>query len=137
MCGRYVAPEESAIERAFQVGRRNSNPFPRKFNVFPTDTVAMVRASRESEGVEIAHARWGLVPHWWKDAKLPNRPNHIARVEEAAGKPTWRDALKRSRCLIPAEGWYEWQELERMDPRTGEILKAKQPHYVKIGRAHV
>jgi putative SOS response-associated peptidase YedK len=131
MCGRYVSPDEAALERALHVGRRNGNPFARKFNVFPTDTVALVLAAREAQGLEALHARWGLVPHWWKEAKLPARPNHIARVEEASGKPTWRDAWRRARCLIPAEGWYEWQQLERIDAATGEVAKLKQPHYVR------
>ena len=44
-----------------------------------------------------------------------------ARVEEAAGKPMWRDAWSRARCLIPAEGWYEWQAVERVDPAKFEV----------------
>jgi putative SOS response-associated peptidase YedK len=131
MCGRYVSPEDAAIERAFHVGRSNGNPFPRKFNVFPTDTVPMLRPAREAGGLELARARWGLVPHWWKEGKPPSRPNHIARLEEVADKPTWRDAWRRARCLIPAEGWYEWQAMERTDPATGEISSIKQPHYVR------
>jgi putative SOS response-associated peptidase YedK len=131
MCGRYVSPEDAAIERAFDVGRSNGNPFPRKFNVFPTDTVPFLRSRRDVPGMVLSAARWGLVPHWWKDAKLPARPNHIARLEEVAEKPTWRDAWRRARCLIPAEGWYEWQEIGRIDPSTGEISKAKQPHFVR------
>jgi putative SOS response-associated peptidase YedK len=130
VCGRYVSPEESAIERAFHIGRSNSNPFPRKYNVFPTDTVPVLRRDRDGE-LGIAQVRWGLVPYWWKDEKLPARPNHIARVEEAADRPTWRDVWRRSRCLVPAEGWYEWQELEYVDARTGEIRRVKQPHFVK------
>ena len=49
----------------------------------------------------------------------------------AAAKPMWRDAWARSRCLVPAEGWYEWQALERVDPATGEIRKAKEPHFIR------
>ncbi|TMG73148.1 MAG: SOS response-associated peptidase [Betaproteobacteria bacterium] len=52
-------------------------------------------------------------------------------MEEAAGKPMWRDAWSRARCLIPAEGWYEWQAVERVDPATGEIKRAKQPHFIR------
>jgi putative SOS response-associated peptidase YedK len=130
MCGRYVSPEEAAIERAFHLGRRSGNPFKRKFNVFPTDTVPFLRLPANSDELELAAGRWGLVPHWWKDAKLP-RTNHMARLEEAAGKPMWRDAWARTRCLIPAEGWYEWQEVERTDPATGEIRRARQPYFVR------
>lgn len=53
-----------------------------------------------------------------------------ARSKEAAGKPMWRQAYRNSRCLMPAEGWYEWQEVERVDTQTGGILKVKQPHFI-------
>jgi len=131
MCGRYVSPEEAAIERAFHLGRTNSpNPFVRRFNVYPTDTIPFVRRLSDSEELELAAGRWGFVPHWWKDAKPP-RLSHIARVEEAAEKPMWRDAWAGARCLVPAEGWYEWQAVERADPATGEIKPAKQPHFIR------
>jgi putative SOS response-associated peptidase YedK len=131
MCGRFVSPEEAAIERAFHLGRRSSpNPFVRRFNVYPTDTIPFVRRLADSEELELAAGRWGFVPHWWKGAKPP-RLSHIARVEEAAEKPMWRDAWSGARCLVPAEGWYEWQAVERTDPATGEIKTAKQPHFIR------
>src|SRR6266850_3885151 len=128
MCGRFVSPEEATIERYWHLGRRN-NPFARRFNVFPTDTIHFLRLPSSSDELELAAGRWGLVPHWWKEAKPP-KTTFNARLEEAAGKPMWRDAWARSRCLIPAEGWYEWQALERVDPATGEIRKAKEPHFI-------
>ena len=130
MCGRFVSPEEATIERYWHLGRRNNpNPFARRFNVFPTDTIPFLRLPSSSDELELAAGRWGLVPHWWKEAKPP-KTTFNARLEEAAGKPMWRDAWARSRCLIPAEGWYEWQALERVDPATGEIRKAKEPHFI-------
>ena len=133
MCGRYVSPEEAAIARAFRLAAR-ANPLPRRFNVCPTDTVPFVIQTKkrriDTGEPEIASGRWGLVPHWWKDAKPP-RASFNARVEEAASKPMWRDALARSRCLVPAEGWYEWGAAERTDPATGEIVAAKQPRYIR------
>jgi putative SOS response-associated peptidase YedK len=114
MCGRYVSPDEAAIEREWRVGRRNSNPFPRRFNVSPTATVPIQRMSGRSREVELAAARWGFVPLWWKEARPP-RTSFNARLEAAASKPMWRDAFRRARCLVPAEGWYEWQERERVD----------------------
>jgi len=92
MCGRFVSPDEAAIERAFRLGRRERpSPLARRYNVFPTDTIAFLRLPSDAEELELAAGRWGFVPHWWKDAKPP-RLSHIARVEEAAGKPMWRDA---------------------------------------------
>ena len=131
MCGRFVSPEERALERAFELGRRdNPNPFARRFNVFPTDTIPFLRVPSNSDRLELASGRWGMVPHWWKEAKPP-KTSFNARLEEAAGKPMWRDAWSRARCLVPAEGWYEWQAVERVDPSTGEIRPGKQPYFIR------
>jgi putative SOS response-associated peptidase YedK len=129
MCGRYVSPDEAAIEREWHIGRQNSNPFPRRFNVAPTTQVPILRISRESGELELTLARWGLVPHWWKEAKLPTFSIN-ARAEEVATKPMWRDSMRTARCLVPAEGWYEWQESERVDSSTGEVKRIKQPHFI-------
>lgn len=131
MCGRFVSPEERALERAFDLGRRdNPNPFPRRFNVFPTDTIPFLRLPADSDRLELATGRWGMVPHWWKEAKPP-KTSFNARLEEAAEKPMWRDAWSRARCLVPAEGWYEWRAVERVDPSTGEIRPAKRPYFIR------
>jgi putative SOS response-associated peptidase YedK len=119
VCGRYVSPDIAAIERAWHVGRGNSNPFGRRFNVLPTTNIPIIRANAESGALELAEARWGLIPAWWKQDKPPSYSIN-ARAEEAAAKPMWRDAYRRSRCLIPAEGWYEWQK----------VGGAKQPHFI-------
>jgi putative SOS response-associated peptidase YedK len=130
MCGRYVHPDAAAIERAWQIGRNNSNPFDRRYNVLPTTSVPLLRIEPESGGLELTTARWGFIPHWWKDAKPP-RSTINARSEEAAGKPMWRHAYRRERCLIPAEGWYEWREMERVDRETGEVRRYKQPYFMR------
>lgn len=86
---------------------------------------------RGEDGVLALHgARWGLVPHWWKQPKPPALTFN-ARSEEAAAKPMWRQAYSHARCLMPAEGWYEWQEGERVDSETGEIQKLKQPYFIQ------
>jgi len=119
MCGRYVSPDIAAIERAWHVGRGNSNPFGRRFNVLPTTNIPIIRANAESGELELAEARWGLIPAWWKQDKPPSYSIN-ARAEEAAAKPMWRDAYRRARCLVPAEGWYEWKK----------VGAAKQPHFI-------
>jgi putative SOS response-associated peptidase YedK len=65
--------------------------------------------------------RWGLVPPWAEDQKIGNRLIN-ARAETAAGKPSFRAAFKRRRCLVPADGFYEWQKVGR----------AKQPYYIRL-----
>jgi putative SOS response-associated peptidase YedK len=129
MCGRYVSPDEGAMQRAWQVGRQSSNPFTRNFNVAPSTQVPLLRRDSEFGDLELTAARWGLIPVWWKEAKLPVHTIN-ARSAEAATKAMWRHPLRSARCLMPAEGWYEWQKVERVDPGTGEVKEAKQPHYI-------
>jgi putative SOS response-associated peptidase YedK len=94
--------------------------------------VQVLLRDRESLNFKLAEARWGFVPGWWKQPKPPSS-SHNARTEEAADKPMWRYSYTRARCLIPAVGWYEWQEVELPDPRTGEIKAANQPHFIRRG----
>ncbi|HVY05301.1 MAG TPA: SOS response-associated peptidase [Burkholderiales bacterium] len=131
MCGRYVSPEQAEIERFWHIGRHNNNPFQRRFNVSPTQIIPILRLDRETGEIELVNARWGLIPNWWKDAKPP-RTSHNARAEEAATKPMWKGPLSRSRCLVPAVGWYEWKTVEKPDPETGEIKTVKQPHFFHL-----
>jgi len=118
MCGRYVSPEQASIERAWQIRRSSGLDFVRRFNVQPTTDVPVLLL--EDGELALAAARWGLIPHWWKQDKPPTFTIN-ARLEEAAGKPMWRDPMRRTRCLLPAEGWYEWQEL----------AGGKQPHHIR------
>lgn len=131
MCGRYVSPEQAAIERAWHIGRDDGNAFGRRFNVQPTTSVPILLRDRDAELIRLTHARWGLIPHWWKQEKPP-KATFNARCEEAAVMPMWRQPLQESRCLVPAEGWYEWREVERVDPATGEVRKIKQPYFVRL-----
>jgi len=117
MCGRYVSPEQASIERAWQVRKSSGLSFPRRFNVQPTTDVPLLML--DAGELSLVAARWGLIPHWWEQDKPPTFTIN-ARLEEAAGKPMWRDPMRRTRCLLPAEGWYEWQEL----------AGGKQPHFI-------
>lgn len=106
MCGRYVvAFDPETLVAGFSVLR--VVPFPRRWNVAPTSTVPVVYETRDGERVAEA-MRWGLVPHWAQDpaigAKLCN-----ARSDGVLDKPSFRQAVRRRRCLLPASGFYEWQ----------------------------
>jgi putative SOS response-associated peptidase YedK len=130
MCGRYVSPEEAAIERFWELSNaQKRNPFAAMFNVSPTSQVPLLRVGES--GLELAMARWGLIPFWWKKPKPPGFTFNT-RIEETATKPMWRQVVNTSRCLVPAAGWYEWQEVEVTDPATGEIKKAKQPYFLHL-----
>ena len=130
MCGRYVSPDEAAIERFWKLSQaQRDNPLGRRFNLSPTAIVPMLRLG-ETGGLELVAARWGLIPFWWKEAKPP-RNTFNGRSEEAATKPMWRHPAAKARCLVPALGWYEWKEVERVNPTTGEVTKEKQPYFIQ------
>lgn len=128
MCGRYVSPADAAIERAFRVDRRSPSPFGARYNVAPTTLVPILRVA-EDGAWELLQARWGLIPRWWNKPRPPAL-SFNARSEEAFDKPMWRDALRHVRCLMPALGWYEWQE---RDAATGAALDERPPHYFHAG----
>lgn len=118
MCGRYVSPADWAIERFWHIGAHNSGRWVQSFNVAPTTNVPMVRMSDFGEP-EVIGARWGLIPPWWRQPKLPAF-SFNARSEEADQKPIWRKGLRKFRCIMPARGWYEWQDVQ------GD----KQPYFI-------
>ncbi len=127
MCGRYVSPRDAEIERLYHYDRRSPQPFEARYNVAPSTLVPVIYRAQEGATVLDA-ARWGLVPQWWKATQLPTRTLN-ARSEEAAHKPMWRYSFAHCRCLMLANGWYEWRKLERIDRGTGEVRTVKQPYY--------
>ncbi|TKJ30985.1 hypothetical protein A6V29_01855 [Blastococcus sp. CCUG 61487] len=132
MCGRYAAsrrPEDLALE--FEaVPAEGQAPLPADYNVAPTKDVHVVRwkKERDPEGAptgaghrELRVVRWGLVPSWAKDVSVGNRMLN-ARVESLTERPAFRKAAASRRCLVPADGWYEWAA--RLDGPT------KQPYFI-------
>ncbi len=118
MCGRFVQAHDSVFYAdAFHVETIRTDDLPVSYNVAPTDQVYAVA---EHDGVRILGSfRWGLIPWWAKDRKIGAR-NINARAETVADKPTFREPFAKRRCLIPADGFYEWQRLP----------KGKLPHYI-------
>ncbi|MGH8548358.1 MAG: SOS response-associated peptidase [Methylococcales bacterium] len=135
MCGRYVSPDEAAMERHWRIDHRTGNSFQHRYNVAPTTQVPVVRRSNDGD-LELCPARWGLIPPWWKQEKLPAMTFN-ARSEEASGKPMWRASYRQSRCLVPAAGWFEWQSRDELDESRGELRSIKQPHYIYCEREPV
>jgi putative SOS response-associated peptidase YedK len=134
MCGRYVStrsPQE--LTRIFDVVEWHpEETLEQNWNVAPTDEVYAVleRAARgEGEGTpvrrELRTPRWGLVPSWAKDPKIGSRMIN-ARVETVHDKPAFRRAFARRRCLLPADGFYEWEQVK--DEATGKVRK--QPYFI-------
>lgn len=105
MCSRYSMTSPHEAVRAY-FGYRNDEPFPPRYNIAPSQPVVIIRMANDG-GREMVLVRWGLIPPWVKDPRqfklLIN-----ARAESAADKPSFRGALRHKRCLVPADGFYEW-----------------------------
>jgi putative SOS response-associated peptidase YedK len=131
MCGRYVstrAPKD--LVDSFQVTRWNlEQVLPPSWNVAPTQDVWAITERLETDtGVlerELRPLRWGLVPSWAKDPKIGAKMIN-ARVETVAEKPAYRRAFAKRRCLLPADGFFEWQQV----PATKTSKAHKQPFYI-------
>jgi putative SOS response-associated peptidase YedK len=104
MCGRF-AQKSSAKKVSKQFKVEEVPPLVERFNVAPMQSVLAVREA--SDGREAAFLKWGLVPRWAKDPGIGNRLIN-ARSETVTEKPSFREAFKRRRCLVPMEGFYEF-----------------------------
>lgn len=107
MCGRYTlsVPAETIAEH---FGLEAVPDLAPRFNIAPTQAAPVVRWSPAAAAPALDFLRWGLVPAWAKDAAGAGRLIN-ARAETAADKPSFRVALRRRRCLVPADGFYEWR----------------------------
>ena len=108
MCGRYdnLIPRD-AYHRLFRPSRLPQSNFPPRYNVAPTDQIPIVRVDPRDGERELVMARWGLVPWWSKE--LPKAPHINARCETVHEKPLFREAFAKRRALVPATGFFEWQ----------------------------
>ena len=111
MCGRFdnlIARD--AYRGLFKAQRLPKSNFPLRYNVAPTDQIPIVRIDPRDGEREVVMARWGLIPFWMKEK--PKVPHINARAETVDKLPLFREAFAKRRCLIPATGFYEWQERE-------------------------
>lgn len=107
MCGRYrVARKKEVLAEVFDVEEEEVEWAPR-YNVAPGQDVAVIRQNPTQPTRSFSLMRWGLVPHWAPDAKVGYKMIN-ARAETVAEKPAFRELLQSRRCLIPADGFYEW-----------------------------
>ena len=117
MCGRFTLRAPASVV-AEQFAVFAMPPFTPRFNIAPTQPAPVVRMAPERELVAL---RWGLIPGWAKDPAIGSRLIN-ARAETVAEKPAFRAAFRRRRCLVVADGFYEWQ-------RRGT---AKQPYFIHL-----
>jgi putative SOS response-associated peptidase YedK len=121
MCGRYrLSRRKQLVEEYFDSAPWDDDWIPR-YNVAPTQAVPVIRQNPKEPIRELSLMKWGLVPHWAKDSSGAAGMIN-ARSETAATKPAFRDPLRFGRCLVPADGFYEWQ------PRGS----AKQPFCFEV-----
>ena len=111
VCGRFTLTATPA-EVAEHFGLDDVPEFAPRFNIAPTQQVATIRARADDGRPELAFCRWGLIPHWAKDPSIGQRMIN-ARAETIAEKPAFRQPFRRRRCLVAADGFYEWAPGER------------------------
>lgn len=120
MCGRYTL--SSPTDLLADLLELDSVPdLAPRYNIAPTQEAAVVRVTGETGARTLDLLRWGLIPFWSKDPGIGNRMIN-ARAETVGEKPAYRTSFKRKRCLVPADGFYEWQA-------TGG---PKQPFYFRF-----
>ena len=120
MCGRYTL--RARLNQLLQIyGAQSDVELEPRYNIAPTQDVAAVRATSDATARELVRLHWGLIPSWADDPKIGNRMIN-ARGETVAKKPSFRSAFKRRRCLVLADGFYEWR-------KEG---KTKQPYYIRM-----
>jgi len=119
MCGRFAfySPSEAAVAL---FGASTSIEVEPRYNIAPTQYVAAIRNADDKER-ELVMLRWGLVPFWAKDPSIGNRMIN-ARAETVAEKPAYRAAYRHRRCVVLADGFYEWS-------RDGDV---KTPHFISL-----
>ncbi|MCW2641586.1 MAG: hypothetical protein JWP76_3892 [Dactylosporangium sp.] len=121
MCGRYATTRSATdLSALFEASDETGDGLAADYNVAPTDAVPIVRRSRRVETPVLSMARWGLVPSWAKDTRGAARMIN-ARAETVATTRAYAPSFATRRCLVPADGWYEWV---RRSPRE------RQPYFM-------
>jgi len=118
MCGRYTLGREPDSLLDYFHLHGEVPVYHLSYNIAPSQTVPVIIQDGQQHRVCML-MRWGLVPHWARQADMHYKMIN-ARMETIAEKPAYRDAFKKARCLVPADGFYEWQQTEQ----------GKQPYYI-------
>ncbi len=119
MCGRFTLALPAETVQAF-LGLATRPQLAPRFNIAPTQPVAVARLQTATGDRILELVRWGLIPHWASDPTIGARLIN-ARAETLAQKPAFRSSFRQRRCLIPADGFYEWQK----------TAGGKQPYHIR------
>ena len=123
MCGRYsLTADLEELAGRFEFDG-DWDAFERRYNIAPTQEVLTVVGGEERRG---GYMRWGLIPHWAKDPKIGSRMIN-ARAETVAEKPSFRNALRRRRCLVLADGFYEWRRDGKTKTPMRIVMRSGEP----------
>lgn len=129
MCGRFTlrTPAADWLPMFHIAENEVSTSLAPRYNIAPTQMVAAIRMSKDDDQAansqnELVQLKWGLIPSWAKDATIGSRMIN-ARSETIAEKPSFRSAFKKKRCLIVADGFYEWKKIDS---------KTKQPYHIRM-----
>src|SRR4051794_3535440 len=107
MCGRFYDTYDLAeLKRSFEISGQSSPDYHIRYNIAPTQSALVIRETGDSRDMEMM--RWGLIPHWAKDAKIGGRMIN-ARAETVRVKPAFKHAYAARRLIVPASGFYEWK----------------------------
>ena len=139
MCGRYFRQsDKQEIAERYQARKVFQDPLAVDYNIAPTTFQPVIRLGRDTGEREMQLLRWGLVPHFASSLKeFKGATTCNARAESLATSATWREPLQRRRCLIPADGFYEWAA-KGAEPKSGASrLKSvargsKQPYAISL-----
>ena len=123
MCGRYsLTTDLGELAQRFEFDG-DWDAFERRYNIAPTQDVLAVVGGESRRG---GYMRWGLIPSWAKDKSIGNRMIN-ARAATVAEKPSFRNALRHRRCLILADGYYEWQKIGRQRIPMRIVMRSGEP----------
>jgi putative SOS response-associated peptidase YedK len=124
MCGRYtLSTDLKQVAKRFGAATDEIPSIVPRYNIAPTQSVIVVSDDGKRT---VKQMRWGLIPSWAKDPSIGNRMIN-ARAETLAEKPAFRAALKKRRCIIPADGFFEWKKLGTVKQPLHIVLKSREP----------
>ena len=126
MCGKVIqssGPVRYAIVDGMNVRDSRVHNYPPRWNAAPSQDLLVIRRNHQTGEVSLEPLRWGLIPYWCQDPKGGRRPIN-AKCETVRNLPTFRDAYRRRRCIVPVDGFFEWKAIKGQ--------KAKQPYAIAM-----
>ena len=126
MCGRVIqssGPVRYGIVEGMDLRDSRTHNYPPRWNGAPSQDLLVIRHNHETGQVSLDPLRWGLIPYWCRDPKGGRKPIN-AKCETVATLPTFRDAYRRRRCIVPVDGFFEWKAIKGQ--------KAKQPYAIAM-----